>query len=118
MGKLKAIGSNLSSLSPRLGSLEPAARTVDQQRTIFAPWRNRYNTTRWRALRMAILTRDRFTCQWPGCGYMTADTSQLVADHKQPHRGDEALFWDEGNLQTLCKPCHDRKKQAAERAAL
>lgn len=40
---------------------------------------------------------------------------ELVADHKTPHRGDVALFWDEQNLQCLCKPCHDRDKQRAER---
>ena len=32
-----------------------------------------------------------------------------VVDHIQPHRGDPALFWDRDNLQTLCKPCHDKK---------
>ena len=32
-----------------------------------------------------------------------------VVDHTIPHRGDKALFWDHGNWQPLCKPCHDRK---------
>ena len=32
-----------------------------------------------------------------------------VVDHVVPHRGDPVLFWDEGNWQPLCKPCHDRK---------
>lgn len=32
-----------------------------------------------------------------------------VVDHKVPHRGDPALFWDESNWQALCKPCHDKK---------
>ncbi len=83
---------------------------------LHAPWRKLYKTARWRALRMVILTRDMFTCQWPSCGLMTADTSQLVVDHKRPHRGDEALFWDERNLQCLCAPCHNSRKQRAERA--
>lgn len=30
-------------------------------------------------------------------------------DHIIPHRGDTALFWDENNLQTLCKSCHSAK---------
>jgi 5-methylcytosine-specific restriction protein A len=34
-----------------------------------------------------------------------------------PHRGDPALFWPDANVQTLCKPCHDRRKQAEESAA-
>ncbi|NJC06529.1 5-methylcytosine-specific restriction endonuclease McrA [Sphingomonas kaistensis] len=73
----------------------------------------RYNTSRWRKLRWSILLRDRFTCQM--CGRVEVVTSLLVADHKQPHRGSERLFWDENNLQTLCKsPCHDKHKQAQE----
>lgn len=64
---------------------------------------------------MKILLRDLFTCQWRGCGRVVADTSQLVADHREPHRGDEALFWSEDNLWTLCKPCHDSAKQREER---
>lgn len=27
----------------------------------------------------------------------------------------DRLFWCDTNLQTLCKPCHDRVKQAEER---
>lgn len=36
-----------------------------------------------------------------------------VSDHVIPHRGDERLFW-EGELQSLCKPCHSRLKQREE----
>lgn len=36
-----------------------------------------------------------------------------VADHINPHRGDDALFWD-GELQSLCKHCHDKRKQLEE----
>lgn len=68
----------------------------------------------WKRLRWRILVRDRFTCQC-GCGHIESDTSQLVADHRIPHRGDRGLFWDEDNLQCLWKPHHDRDKQAAEK---
>ena len=117
MGKLKAVSSRLTALKPALGMLAPIERTETQERTLFAPWRRWYGTARWRDLRLKIFKRDLFTCQWPGCGRITGNTSQLVADHRTPHRGDERLFWDEGNLQTLCKPCHDTRKQRAERAA-
>jgi 5-methylcytosine-specific restriction protein A len=30
-------------------------------------------------------------------------------DHIVPHRGDLELFWDEGNWQSLCGPCHKAK---------
>lgn len=32
-----------------------------------------------------------------------------VTDHIVPPKGDEALFWDESNHQTLCKRHHDSK---------
>ncbi|MBN9600848.1 MAG: HNH endonuclease [Afipia sp.] len=80
------------------------------------PWRAWYKTARWRALRLTIFLRDLFTCQ--KCRLIEGDTSKLVCDHIIPHRGDERLFWDENNLQTLCKRCHDTVKQAAEQASL
>lgn len=117
MPLLKVMPGLIGTLPPALNFVDTAARSSDANRATFSPWRKWYTTTRWRALRLKIFTRDLFTCQWPGCGHMTSDTSQLVADHKDPHHGDAALFWDEDNLQTLCKPCHDRHKQRAERAA-
>jgi 5-methylcytosine-specific restriction protein A len=32
-----------------------------------------------------------------------------VVDHIVPHRGDKKLFWDKGNWQSLCVPCHNAK---------
>ena len=32
-----------------------------------------------------------------------------AVDHIVPHRGDQRLFWDEANWQTLCTSCHNRK---------
>lgn len=116
VGKLKALGGHLRTLKPALGSLAPVERSADAERAVYSPWRKLYNTPRWRALRLAIFARDLFTCQWPGCKVTTSNTSKLVADHREPHRGDERLFWSEGNLWTLCRPCHDRRKQRAERA--
>ena len=40
-----------------------------------------------------------------------------VVDHINAHRGDEALFFDPTNLQSLCKHCHDAHKQAQEHSA-
>lgn len=38
-----------------------------------------------------------------------------VVDHIKPHRGDRALAFDPDNLQSLCKPCHDRHADAKDR---
>lgn len=35
-------------------------------------------------------------------------------DHVIPHRGNMDLFWDEGNLQGLCKECHVKKTARGE----
>ena len=46
-------------------------------------------------------------CECPECkGVKRVAT---VVDHRIPHRGDVALFWDECNWQAMAKPCHDRK---------
>ena len=42
-------------------------------------------------------------------------TKATVVDHIQPHRGDETLFWDERNWQSLCKTCHDKKTMTEDR---
>lgn len=73
-------------------------------------------TARWQRLRMDVLQRDLFTCQWPGCGVIEVDTSKLVADHKVPVRVEPSRKWDMDNLQCLCKTCHDGPKQAMELA--
>jgi len=39
-------------------------------------------------------------------------TPATVADHITPHRGDPVLF--EGELQSLCKECHDSWKREME----
>ncbi len=75
-----------------------------------------YKTARWQRLRMDVLVRDLFTCQWPGCGALMRDSSQLVADHIIPVRVRPELKWDAANLQCLCKACHDGPKQTAETA--
>ncbi|PLR28326.1 HNH endonuclease [Caulobacter zeae] len=78
------------------------------------PWRGWYNLKRWKDLRLRVFERDLFTCQC-GCARIECDTSDLVCDHIEPHRGDPALFWSEANLQTLTKACHDGWKQRLER---
>lgn len=109
----------LTMLRPSIATLKPKAAYLDTRRgrDVMQDWRRLYKTARWQRLRMSILERDLFTCQWPGCGRMHSDTSQLVADHKRAHRGDLNLFWDAGNLQCLCKSCHDREKQREEAAS-
>lgn len=32
-----------------------------------------------------------------------------VVDHVKPHRGDQVLFWDASNHQSMCLSCHGIK---------
>ncbi|WP_257572548.1 HNH endonuclease [Janthinobacterium sp. UMAB-56] len=37
-----------------------------------------------------------------------------VVDHIEPHRGDQALFWNKANWQSLCATHHSADKQREE----
>lgn len=117
MPPLKMLRDGTHRLTPKVGYLQRSDAQVSRARDAAFEWRGWYKTARWQRLRWSVLVRDQFTCQWPGCGRLMADTSLLVADHRVPHRGNPDLFWDEANLQCLCKPCHDRAKQRAEARA-
>ena len=41
-------------------------------------------------------------------------TQATVVDHITPHRGDNTLFWDKSNWQSLCKHCHDVKTKTED----
>lgn len=117
MGKLTTLKPRLTAMAPRLGRLpgdEPARlRERDQN----VAWRKWYKTERWRQLRKAVLLRDAYTCKQTGIiciGRYPADNSPVV-DHKIPHRGDECMFWDIENLQTVSKAYHDSEKQKQEK---
>lgn len=115
MGRLRQLPPRLKTLAPRLAPAPPQTEADrSRQRDATQVWRAWYKTARWQRLRWAVLVRDAFTCRM--CGRIDGRTSQLVADHVAPHRGSEALFWDDANLQCLCKACHDKTKQSQERA--
>ncbi|MDQ0349748.1 HNH endonuclease [Ancylobacter vacuolatus] len=117
MGRLKAIPSRYKVAPSRLATQAHDGPSRDRLRYATKPWRAWYDLARWKRLRLKVFLRDLFACQMPGCRVIEPNTSRLVCDHRVPHHGDEALFWDENNLQTLCKPCHDKVKQAEERRA-
>lgn len=84
------------------------------------PWKAWYKTARWRRLREQVLIRDAFTCQRTGqvlAGKHPAPDSPVV-NHRRPHRGDERLFWDIENLETVSKSVHDGAIQREEQASL
>jgi len=70
-----------------------------------------YSSKTWRTMREHQLQAAPLCAYCLSLGYVTAAT---VADHVRPHRGNLALFYDAGNLQSLCKPCHDSVKAREE----
>jgi 5-methylcytosine-specific restriction enzyme A len=113
MGRLKQLAPVLTRPPPRIGFLAPKTEAeASRDRDARLAYRQWYKTARWQRLRWSVLVRDHFTCR--RCFRLEGNTALLVADHIVPHRGDHALFWDDDNLQTLCKPCHDSAKQREE----
>lgn len=61
--------------------------------------------------------RKRFLFDHPLCAKCLSEGRAVAAtdvDHIVPHRGDQALMWDESNLQALCHSCHSRKTAAED----
>ena len=74
--------------------------------------RKLYQTKEWYRLRYKQLRKE------PCCKYCD-DSGRVVlatvVDHIIRHKGDEALFFDPDNLQSLCKVHHDSTKQREEK---
>ena len=81
-------------------------RQADRQR---GTARERGYSAAWERARAGYL-RSHPLCQCPDCGEGTLRLMPAsVVDHKVPHKGDTALFWDRDNWQAMSKACHDRK---------
>lgn len=100
---------------PRGGGVRSALereRDYDRERRRASPWRNWYSCAPWRKRRLRQLKRKPLCRIHFDAGKTVAAT---IADHVKPHRGDWKKFI-RGELQSLCKRCHDTIKQAEERA--
>ena len=70
-----------------------------------------YDSSTWRKMRKRQLAKH------PLCSMCLARGRHkiaTVADHIIPHHGDEKLFKDPDNLQSLCAICHDSRKALIE----
>ena len=110
----------ISTLAPRITAPRPKLQAPKDEagrgayRDRNEPWRAWYKTSRWQRLRWYVLTAAQFVCAM--CHRLEGKSSELVADHITPHKGDEALFWDQANIQCLCRACHDGTKKRMERS--
>jgi len=117
-GRLRALAPAVARLPNRLGFVEGDQKATDRRREIMAPWRAWYRTPRWAKFRMQVFIRDGFVCQRSGvlCIGKHPAPNSPVANHKRPHKGDPALFWDPANVETVSKAVHDSIIQAEEAA--
>ena len=74
--------------------------------------RQRGYTRRWEIARAAYLQLHPLCVRCKAHGRVAPAS---VVNHITPHKGDQALFWDEANWEAVCKPCHDGPIQAQER---
>jgi 5-methylcytosine-specific restriction endonuclease McrA len=111
--RLKTVRPVLAPAPAALPSAPADGAARASYRDATTPGRSWYDTARWKALRLKVLRRDGWQCRQTGellVGRAGAWNSPVV-DHIVPHRGDEALFWDEDNLQSVTKRWHDSDKQ-------
>lgn len=115
MGRLSQAPARLAFAPRRLANAPDQAQGPEPVQHS-APWKAWYKTKRWRDLRQSVLLRDAYTCQRTGrvCGGKHPAPDSPVVNHKRPHRGDPALFWDPDNLETVTKEVHDGQIQAEE----
>ncbi|GAB3733971.1 hypothetical protein GCM10028862_16750 [Luteimonas pelagia] len=73
-----------------------------------------YKTAAWKRTRANQLQVEPL-CRY--CREMGRMTPASVADHIEPHRGDELAFWN-NPLQSLCASCHSGPKQREERTGV
>jgi len=73
-----------------------------------------YDTRRWRRLREAALDRDDGLCRRCRAAGLTAPAS--VVHHVRPV-GEGGEPWDLGNLESLCRACHESEHGRAPSAA-
>lgn len=84
----------MKTLTNNLSTLDTASISVTKNRTLPT------NSYQWKQLRRSIIERDKFTCQ--SCGQIT---TVLEVDHINRDSSNN----DPSNLQSLCRPCHEKK---------
>jgi 5-methylcytosine-specific restriction protein A len=115
MAKLKTLRPPVGMMRPSVAFVPQGEQQRDRARSK-SEVREWYNSVRWKALRRRVFKRDSYTCQRTGellTGKAPAPNSP-VANHKIPHQGSAALFWDETNIETVSKAYHDSVIQREE----
>lgn len=92
-------------------SAAASSRRSDRRSEAAKAWRRLYKDPRWKAARETQLQKQ------PLCEECLQGGRRVGANtvnHRIPHKGDEGLFFDPANHQSVCKPHHDGPIQKAE----
>lgn len=70
-----------------------------------------YGSSAWRKLRLQVLERDHYECQWCKAEgkVVSINDTILEVDHIQELEYHPELALDADNLRTLCKECHNKR---------
>src|SRR5690242_18905492 len=98
---------------PRLKMLQPRVALPTKQPLTRPTADGRGYNYRWQQARLRFLQHNPLCVMCERDGLVTAAD---VVDHVTPHRGDQALFWDEANWQALCAHHHSSDKQREEKS--
>ncbi|MCY1310866.1 hypothetical protein D9M68_764060 [compost metagenome] len=104
----------------RLSTVKPRVQMAQGRKLAIADansWRSGKTSTQRGYGYKWQMARERFLAKHPLCRKCSEQGRVVVAtdvDHVIPHRGDQALFWDERNWQPLCHSCHSVKTQTEE----
>ncbi len=69
---------------------------------------------KWQQARLDYLSKHPLCVFCKTKGFVTEAN---VVDHIIPHNGDQKLFWNRNNWQSLCTSCHSSVKQKQEKQA-
>lgn len=105
--KLKTLKSSVPLLRSALPVVQPMSWRAGKESSA-----KRGYGYKWQQARAGYLAKHPLCVFCERAGRVTEAT---VVDHRIPHRGDQALFWDRSNWQGLCAPCHSGLKQREER---
>lgn len=104
---LKTLKSRLTQQGSRLATLNPDSWRSTKQKTA-----ERGYGGKWQKAREGWLQAHPLCVMCDELDHRV--TAASVVDHRIPHRGDMALFWDRTNWQSLCAHHHSAHKQREE----
>ena len=106
MGRLKTLANRVKTQPDRL-----VAVNTNSWRATKETAAQRGYGYKWQKARAQFLQKHPLCVMCEAEGRVTAAT---VVDHIVAHRGNQSLFWDRSNWQSLCSTHHSRDKQREE----